>query len=77
MHVIAHPSQLGQIIKARRKALHLTQRDLAAKLGIRQNRLSQLETDPGSLSVGRLVPLLNALGLELIAQNRGPSRAEW
>lgn len=64
---------------ARRKALKLSQKDLALKLGISQNRLSQLETDPARLTLDRLIALANLLGLELVLQdkNSGKPKSEW
>ena len=71
-------AQLGHVIKARRKALGLTQQALAARLAITQNRMSQIESDPGSLPFGRLVDLLNLLGLDLMVQDRKPGKkGDW
>jgi hypothetical protein len=43
--------------------------------------LSEIETNPGSLTVDRLLELANLLGLELVIQDRPPvqaaSGAEW
>jgi len=75
---LTHPRQLGHILRARRKALHLTQRDLATKLSITQNRLSQIEADPGALPIGRLLDLSNILGLELIIQDsKSAAQTDW
>ena len=67
---LTHPRQLGHILRARRKALRLTQRDLATKLSITQNRLSQIEADPSAIPLGRLLDICNILGLDLIVQDR-------
>ena len=79
--VLTHSAQLGQILATRRRVLKLSQRALAAKLVISQNRLSELETNPGTLTVDRLLELANLLGLELVIQDRPPmqpsSRTEW
>ena len=79
--ILTHSTQLGQILAARRRASKLSQRALAAKLAISQNRLSEIETDPGTLTVERLLELSNILGLELVIQNRPsthrPSKTEW
>lgn len=79
--ILTHSTQLGQILAARRRASKLSQRALAAKLAISQNRLSEIETDPGTLTVERLLELSNILGLELVIQNRpsthSPSKTEW
>jgi len=79
--ILTHSAQLGQILATRRRASKLSQRALAAKLAISQNRLSEIETNPGTLTVDRLLELANLLGLELVIQDRPPtqrsSKAEW
>jgi len=79
--ILTHSAQLGQILATRRRASKLSQRALAAKLAISQNRLSEIETDPGALTVERLLELANLLGLELVIHDRpsaqGSSKTEW
>lgn len=69
--LLSVPSQVGQILRAARKGAKLSQKDLAARLGLSQNRLSELETDPGTMRVDQLLALMAALGLELQVQPRG------
>lgn len=72
MHqLLSVPSQVGLVLRAARKAAKLSQKELAARLGLSQNRLSELETDPGSMRVEQLLAILSALGLELQVQTRG------
>jgi HTH-type transcriptional regulator / antitoxin HipB len=72
---------LGQILASRRKASRQSQRAVAAKLAISQNRLSEIESNPGTLAVDRLLELANVLGLELVIQDKPQaarkSRTEW
>ena len=79
--LLTHSAQLGQIFATRRRASKLSQRALAAKLAISQNRLSEVEANPGTLTVDRLLELSNLLGLELVIQNRPStqrsSKSEW
>lgn len=79
--VITHSTQLGQILAGRRRASKRSQRTLAAKLAISQNRLSEIERNPGALTVDRLLALANMLGLELTIQDKpaasGRSGSEW
>jgi len=79
--ILTHSAQLGQILATRRRASKLSQRALAARLAISQNRLSELETNPGTLTVDRLLELANLLGLELFIQDRPlrqpSSKAQW
>lgn len=74
--LLTNSTQLGHIIKARRRALGLTQHALATKLAITQNRMSQIEADPGTLGFDRLVDLFNILGLDLVVQDRQPRRKD-
>ena len=79
--ILTHSAQLGQILATRRRASKLSQRALAAKLAISQNRLSEVEANPGTLTIDRLLELANLLGLELVIQDRpSPQRSskmEW
>jgi HTH-type transcriptional regulator / antitoxin HipB len=76
---ISTSNQIGQVFAARRKALKLSQKVVAARLGISQNRLSILETDPSRLTLDRLISLASILGLELVLQDKGssPTQGEW
>jgi HTH-type transcriptional regulator/antitoxin HipB len=76
---ISTSNQTGQVFAARRKALKFSQKVVAAKLGISQNRLSILEADPSRLTLDRLISLASILGLELVLQDKGssPTRSEW
>ncbi len=79
-HIVASSNQLGSVLSARRKASKQSQRVLAGKLAISQNRLSELETDPGKINLDRLLAMTNALGLELVIQEKTTDRAsltEW
>ena len=70
--------QLLQTISARRRALKLSQKQLADKLGIHQSHLSDIETGRRTLNVDRLLELFNLLGLDLAVQNRTPAtKSEW
>jgi len=79
--ILTHSAQLGQILLSRRRASNLSQRALAGKLAISQNRLSEIEADPGTLTVERLLELANILGLELVIQNKPSThrspKTEW
>jgi len=75
---LTHSAQLCQIIVARRRALKLSQRELAAKLAISQNRLSEIETGRAPITLERLVDLFNVLGLDLVVQDRQlTSKTDW
>lgn len=78
--IVTTPGQLGELLRRRRKARAMPQREMAAKLGISQGRLSSIETDPASLTLARLIAAANVLGLELVLQDKSDSPApstEW
>lgn len=70
------PQQAAELLIGRRKALGLSQAEVAARLGISQNRLSELETRPERLTFDRLLALAGVLGLELALGERKPVEAE-
>ena len=75
---LTQSSQVGRILTARRRALKLSQKALAAKLGISQNRLSEIEANPARLPLERLLEIANILGLELVIQDRKPpTQTDW
>jgi len=79
MQAINNPTQIGATLSGRRKHLKLSQTDVANRLGLSQNRLSELEAKPETLTVEQLLALLNVLGLEMSLGERagGKSRVEW
>jgi HTH-type transcriptional regulator/antitoxin HipB len=79
MHSINNPTQIGATLTGRRKHLKLSQTDVANRLGLSQNRISELEAKPETLTVEQLLALLNVLGLEMTLGERtgGKTRVEW
>jgi len=78
--VITTPQQVGEILRGRRKARHISQQQIAAKLGISQGRLSALEASPASMPLDRLITLASMLGFELVLQETSDtptSSSEW
>jgi transcriptional regulator with XRE-family HTH domain len=75
---ITHIGQLLGIISARRRALNLSQGQLADKLGISQTYLARIENGTRTLSLSRLMDLLNILDLDLVVQDRASTKQqEW
>lgn len=64
-HLVRSPKQLGAIIRRQRKLLKLSQSDLGAKSGLRQETLSFLETGNPAVRLDTLLSVLAALDLEL------------
>ena len=80
MHPINTPKQIGTALSSRRKHLKLSQTEVASRLGLSQNRLSELESRPETLTVEQLLALLNVLGLQMGIRERetaGKSNVEW
>ncbi len=69
-HTLVTPTQMGQILKTARKNNQLSQTELAPRVGLSQSRISAFEQQPENISLGQLLSVLNALGLELIVQPR-------
>lgn len=83
---IVTPSQLGLLLQSARRSRKLSQAHLAMRLGLSQNRLSELERGAGTLSVDQLLAICAQLGLQLIVQRReepsptvpaNPPEADW
>jgi HTH-type transcriptional regulator/antitoxin HipB len=73
-------AQASRLLTARRKALGLTQATVASRLGISQNRFSEIEKQPSQMSLDRLLSLLGILNVELLLQEREsnpPTQTEW
>ena len=78
--IIYTADQMGHVLASRRKALKLSQKSVADKLGIVQSRLSVLEEDPSRLTLDRLIALANLLGLEISLQLKSADpkpQSEW
>ena len=74
---IITPSQLGLLLQGARKNRKLSQQALATRLGLSQNRLSELERNAGVLSVDQLLAICGQLGLQLTVHRRAePTSAD-
>ncbi len=67
-------AQLGQVLKARRQYLGMTQAALGAKIGLIQAHVSAIETNHIKPSVDTLYKLLSALGSNLFYENKPLAR---
>lgn len=59
------PTQLGRALRARRKQLHLTQRDLAELAEVSVRFLSDLEGGKPSVQLGKVMMVARTLGWRL------------
>lgn len=71
---IETPSHLGQIVRQTRKALNLTQPQLALAAGVGVRFLVELEAGKPTVRLESVLRVLDALGLTLTISDR-PSRA--
>lgn len=67
------PRQIGMALRRARRALRLTQSDLASKAGVTQATVSLLEGGMDGAKLRTLTDIMAALGLELVVR---PRRAE-
>ena len=58
--------QLSVHIRSLRKARGLSQAQLGERIGVKQARIADIESNPGSISVVQLVHLLHALNARLL-----------
>lgn len=65
------PEQLIPIFAAFRKRSGLSQADLARRIGVGQQTISQLERNPDKASVERLMRALAELDVELVLREKG------
>ncbi len=60
-----NPEQLGAAIRARRKRLRVTQKDLAMTCGTGLRFIIDLEKGKPTCHIGKILQVLQALGLKL------------
>lgn len=68
--------QLGAVLRRRRKAMGLSQGELATKIRIRQATISGLENSTTDTRLETLFDALAALNLELVVRQRTTSSAQ-
>lgn len=73
--VVRAPLQLANLIRVRRRKLDLSQEQLAAKVGVRQRTLSDIE-NAKSARLDTLLRILAVLDLELVVRARTRSSAD-
>ncbi len=68
--------QFGQAVRNRRRALALTQADLAKKIGSYQKTISKLEAGDSGVKLQTVFDILRALDLELVVRSRSKSELQ-
>lgn len=74
--IISTVDQLTDHLRALRKERGLTQAQAGGLIGVSQNRIADIERDPGSVSVAQMHRLLAALGGRLVLQDSGQGWAD-
>lgn len=64
------PQQIGKALRAARREKGLTQSELAALSGQRQELISKIESGSAGTAIGAICALLAALGLEFAVRPR-------
>ena len=67
---ISEIKDFGKLIRTTRKAQGLSQTDLAGISGTGRRIISEIENGKTSVSIGKLLQILTALGLSLSALNK-------
>jgi HTH-type transcriptional regulator/antitoxin HipB len=73
--LLQSPAQLSPHLKSLRKSRKLTQADMAKRLGVTQERYSQIERNPELIATGRLLEIFAALGVDVLLKLRPPESA--
>ena len=66
------PSDIAAAVKAARRALNLRQAELAAAAGVGVRFLIELEAGKPTVQLGKVLTVLEALGLDLRVEPRAP-----
>ncbi|MFO0976877.1 MAG: helix-turn-helix domain-containing protein [Planctomycetaceae bacterium] len=74
MTKINNSTQLGRLVRERRKQAKLTLKDAAGMAGVGVRFLSELERGKPTVQIGRALQVLQLFGLELHVHTKGESR---
>jgi transcriptional regulator with XRE-family HTH domain len=66
--IVRSPADFGMALQQARLAAGMTQRDLAAMLGVSQKYVWEMESGKGVAAVERLLGAFKATGVKLIAE---------
>ncbi|WP_432823710.1 helix-turn-helix domain-containing protein [Trichloromonas sp.] len=64
------PKGLGELLRKKRKAQHLTQGQVAEYCGVSIKFISEVERGKETAEIGKVFHLLNTLGIDLLADTR-------
>ncbi|WP_114811591.1 helix-turn-helix domain-containing protein [Paraburkholderia kururiensis] len=69
--LITTPEQIGQILRSARRAKGLSQAQAGIRLGLSQNRVSELEKGAAAATVAQLLAMTALYDLQLEVASRG------
>ena len=67
---VANARALGELLRKKRKAQHLTQSQVAEYAGVSIKFISEVERGKETAEIGKIFHLLQTLGIDLIADTR-------
>lgn len=67
-------AEIGAIVRARRKTLGVTQAELAGLADVGARFVVELERGKETLELGKVLRVLDRLGIQLFVRDRGESR---
>lgn len=67
---ITNPRELGELLRKKRKSQGLTQGRVAEYCGVSVKFISEVERGKETAEIGKVLYLLNTLGIDLIADTR-------
>ena len=67
---ITNPRELGELLRKKRKSQGLTQGRVAEYCGVSVKFISEVERGKETAEIGKILYLLNTLGIDLIADTR-------
>lgn len=86
-HQLQSSAQLSLYLRSLRRSRRLTQQEVGERMGVSKMRISKIESDPGSVSLGQLIKLLNVLGARAVLEvkdidagtqhEKSAPRGEW
>jgi transcriptional regulator with XRE-family HTH domain len=68
---IYEPTELGRVIRARRKELGYTQEYIASMMGVSPRLIGEIEHGSGSVGIQKIIDLVNGLGIDIVLSVRG------
>jgi y4mF family transcriptional regulator len=67
---VKNPKDLGELLRKKRKAQNLTQGQVAEYCGVSVKFISEVERGKKTAEIGKVLYLLETLGIDLIADTR-------